>query len=71
MREQQTASLKSEVRRLKPGHLAQVDGLHGFFQMRLNVPPQFVRVRLFSCDARREGNRKSLLGHDKRHGETQ
>lgn len=52
------------MRRVKPGDFAQVDGLHGFFQMRLEVSPQFVRVCLFSCrhGTQREGNRKRLLG---------
>lgn len=47
--EKTAAGRTTEVRRVKPGHFAQVDGLHGSFQMRLDVPPQFVRVRLFGC----------------------
>lgn len=53
--EKTAAGRKTEVRRVKPGHFAQVDGLHGFFQMRLDVPPQFVRVRLFGCRKRKSG----------------
>lgn len=37
------------VRRLKPGDFAQVDGLHGLLQVRLDVSPQLVRVRLRRC----------------------
>lgn len=56
------------ARRLKPGDFAQVDGLHGLFQVRLDVPPQFVRVRLCSCGKEGEIVRRCVQSQGKRVG---
>lgn len=66
-REQQTRR-GGEVRRLKPGDFAQVDGLHGLFQVRLDVSPQFVRVRLRSCGKGGEIVRRCVQSRGKRVG---
>lgn len=58
------------MRRVKPGDFAQVDGLHGFFQMGLDVSPQFVRVCLFGWNT--EGRkREEMVGrYIRKQGET-
>lgn len=68
-RERQTRRRVSEgARRLKPGDFAQVDGLHGLLQVRLDVPPQFVRVRLRSCGKEGEIVRRRLQSRGNRVG---
>lgn len=68
--EKTAAGGNTEVRRVKPGHFAQVDGLHGFFQMGLDVPPQFVRVRLFGCRPAREEAGRDGRGDNERQDES-
>lgn len=46
----------TSVSRHTPGHLSQVDGLHGLFQMGLNVLPQLVRVCLLHCAQNKHTN---------------